>query len=34
MFGHEKVVKELIKNEADINAKDENKRRRDKDIQH
>ena len=32
--GHIEVVKELIEREADINAKTNNKRRRDKDIQH
>ena len=32
--GHIEVVKELIERGADINAKDKNKRRRDKEIQH
>ena len=32
--GHIEVVKELIERGADISAKDEDKRRRDKDIQH
>ena len=32
--GHIEVVRELIKRGADINAKANNKRRRDKDIQH
>ena len=32
--GHIEIVKELIERGADINAKNENKRRRDKDIQH
>ena len=32
--GHIEVVKELIEGGADINAKDNNKRRRDKDLQH
>ena len=32
--GHIEIVKELIERGADINAKDNDKRRRDKDIQH
>ena len=32
--GHIEVVKELIERGADINAKNNNKRRRDKEIQH
>ena len=32
--GHIEVVKELIERGADINAKANNKRRRDKEIQH
>ena len=32
--GHIEIVKELIERGADINAKDNNKRRRDKEIQH
>ena len=32
--GHIEIVKELIKRGADINAKDNRKRRRDKDLQH
>ncbi len=32
--GHIEVVRELIEKGADINAKDEDKRRRDKEIQH
>ena len=32
--GRIKVVKELIERGADINAKNKNKRRRDKDIHH
>ncbi len=32
--GYIEVVRELIERGADINAKDENKRRRDKEIQH
>ena len=32
--GHIEIVKELIERGADINAKDDNKRRRDKDWQH
>ena len=32
--GHIEVVKELIERGADINTKDEDKRRRDKDGQH
>ena len=32
--GHIEVVKELIERGADINAKNNNKRRRDKDGQH
>ena len=32
--GHIEVVRELINRGADINAKANNKRRRDKDIQH
>ena len=32
--GHVEIVKELIERGADINAKDNSKRRRDKDIQH
>ena len=32
--GHAEIIKELIERGADINAKDDDKRRRDKDIQH
>ena len=32
--GHIEIVKELIERGADINAKNEYKRRRDKEIQH
>ena len=32
--GHIEVVKELIERGADINAKNKNKRRRDKEVQH
>ncbi len=32
--GHIEIVKELIERGADINAKDNNKRRRDKEVQH
>ena len=33
-YGHIEVVRELIERGADINAKNNSKRRRDKDIQH
>ena len=33
-YGYLEIVKELIERGANINAKDENKRRRDKEIQH
>ena len=32
--GHIEIVKELIERGADVNAKDNNKKRRDKEIQH
>ena len=32
--GHIEIVRELIERGADINAKDKDKRRRDKEIQH
>ena len=32
--GHIEVVRELIERGADLNAKDDDKRRRDKNIQH
>ena len=33
-YGHIEIVKELIERGTDINAKNLNKRKRDKDIQH
>jgi len=33
-YGRIEVVRELVERGADINAKDEDKRRRDKEIQH